>query len=54
MSQEYWFNVKTRSVEIGKQSLSLDRIGPFFSYSDAARAEQIVSEKAREIREEED
>ncbi len=29
---EYWFNTKTQEVEIGKQSLSLDRIGPFATF----------------------
>lgn len=52
MSQEYWFNIKTKTVEVGKQSLSLDRIGPFATYEEAARGEQIIADKAQELREE--
>lgn len=49
---EYWFNTKTQEVEIGKQSLSLDRIGPFPTFEEAKRAPQIISKRAQDIREE--
>lgn len=48
----YWFNQKTRQVESGPQSLSLDRLGPFDTFEEAARAEQIIAERARKLREE--
>ncbi len=49
---EYWFNTKTQSVEVGLQSLSLDRIGPFSNRRDAERALEIIAERAKAAREE--
>jgi hypothetical protein len=49
---EYWFNTKTQQVEIGKQSLSVERIGPFARYEDAENALQIIEERAKKIRDE--
>lgn len=52
--KRFWFNTKTREVEKGPKSLGLDRIGPFDSYAEALRAEEIVQKRAEKIREEED
>lgn len=52
MERMYWYNQKTGEVEVGPQSLSLDRIGPFETESEARRAPQIIAEKARKLREE--
>ena len=52
--KRYWFNTRTREVEEGPKSLGLDRIGPFDSYEQALRAEEIVREKAQKIRDEEE
>lgn len=52
MAEQYWFNTKTKEVEAGPQSLSLDRLGPFESFELAAQAEKIVSERAQRLREE--
>ncbi len=49
----FWFNTRTGQVEDGPQSLSVDRIGPFATREEAARAEEIVAERARRWREEE-
>lgn len=49
---EYWFNTKTQEVEIGKQSLSLDRIGPFATFEEAKLAPQIIAKRAERIRQE--
>lgn len=46
-SETYWFNTRTRQVEEGKQSLSIDLLGPFTTREDALRAEQIIAERAR-------
>jgi hypothetical protein len=54
MEKRYWFNTKTKSVEEGPKSLGLDRIGPFATYQEAMRAEQIVKDRARAIAEEDD
>lgn len=53
MAEQYWFNTKTKQVEKGPQSLSLDRLGPFESFEEATRAEQIVADRARKILEDE-
>ncbi|MGW9021955.1 methionine aminopeptidase [Leucobacter chromiiresistens] len=52
-AETYWFNSRTGQVEEGPQSLSVDRIGPFATREEAARAEDIVAERARKWREEE-
>lgn len=53
-SREYWYNSKTNEVEVGPQSLSLDRIGPFGTFEEAARALDVIAERARRIKEEAD
>lgn len=55
MSEEskYWFNVKTKQVEFGLKSSSLDRIGPFETQQQAANAEEIVRSRASKWLEEE-
>jgi hypothetical protein len=47
---EYWFNTKTNEVEIGKQSLSLERVGPFATYEEAKNALEIIAQSARALR----
>ena len=44
MTQElkYWFNQKTRQVETGPKSLAVNRLGPFESFEEAARAEKVI------------
>jgi hypothetical protein len=44
---KYWFNTKTKQVEFGFKSSSLDRIGPFDSEKEAANAEEIVRSRAK-------
>jgi hypothetical protein len=55
MSEEskYWFNIKTKQVEFGLKSSSLDRIGPFETKQQAANAEEIVRLRASKWLEEE-
>lgn len=50
--ETYWFNTQTGEVEEGPQSLSVDRIGPFETREEAARANEIVAERARKWAEE--
>lgn len=50
----YWFNTQTGSVEFGPQSLSLERIGPFATRAEAERGLDIVAERARLLREEDE
>jgi hypothetical protein len=51
--EEYWFNTKTNEVEFGKQSLSLDRLGPFSTFEEAKNALEIISKRAKALRQEE-
>jgi hypothetical protein len=39
---KYWFNTKTKQVEFGLKSSSIDRIGPFETEHEAKNAEEIV------------
>ena len=43
----YWFNIRTKQVEVGLKSSSEDRIGPFESAAEAANAEAIVKARAQ-------
>jgi len=51
---KYWFNTRTNQVEIGPQSPSLDRLGPFDSAAEASRALEIIRGRAQKIREDEE
>ncbi|MGK0740518.1 methionine aminopeptidase [Leucobacter sp. Z1108] len=53
-TETYWYNTRTGKVEEGKQSLSIDRIGPFSTREEAQRGPEIVAERARKIREEDE
>jgi hypothetical protein len=55
MSEEsmYWFNIKTKQVEFGLKSSSLDRIGPFETEQQAANAEETVRSRTSKWLEEE-
>jgi hypothetical protein len=37
--ETYWFNTRTREVEEGPQSLSVDRLGPFATRDGAEEEE---------------
>ncbi len=50
--ETYWYNTHTGEVEVGPQSLSVDRLGPFRTREDAARANEIIAERARKWAEE--
>jgi len=49
---QWWYNRRTGEVEEGAQSLGTDRDGPFSSREDAARAPEIIAERARRWAEE--
>ena len=44
---EWWYNNKTGAVEEGAQSLGSDRDGPSASREEAAKAPEIIAERAR-------
>ncbi len=52
--EAWWFNTKTNSVEFGRLSHALDRIGPFSSESEAKDALKIIRERATAWRSEEE
>jgi hypothetical protein len=46
-STEYWwYNIRTRRVEFGLQSKSLDRVGPFETEDQAKNAPQLLAKRA--------
>ena len=42
IEHRYWYNLKTGAVEQGFQSQSVDRVGPFDTAEEAARALEIL------------
>ena len=44
---KYWFNTKTKQVEFGFKSSSLDRIGPFETEREAENAEETVRQRSK-------
>ncbi|MEY4436818.1 MAG: hypothetical protein RL100_282 [Actinomycetota bacterium] len=52
--KEYWFNTRTGQVETGKQTLALYRLGPFATLEEAKRAPQIIADRAKAWREDEE
>jgi hypothetical protein len=44
--QKYWFNLKSKEVEFGLKSSSLDRIGPFETEAEARNAEELVRSRS--------
>lgn len=49
---EWYYNIRTGEVEEGKQSLASELDGPFACREDAARAPEIIAERARKWAEE--
>jgi hypothetical protein len=52
--KKFWFNLKTKQVEYGLKSNSLDRVGPFESEKEAKNAEQLLKERSERWRLEEE
>lgn len=44
---EWYYNIRTGEVEQGRQSLPADLDGPFATQEEAARAPEIIAERAR-------
>ncbi|MBS1674286.1 MAG: SPOR domain-containing protein [Actinobacteria bacterium] len=44
---KYWYNSGTGEVEFGLESPSSERIGPFDTAEEAARAPEVLQERAR-------
>ena len=49
---EWYYNIRTGEVEEGKQSLASELDGPFPTREEAARAPEIIAERARKWAEE--
>jgi len=45
--QKYWYNLETGKVEFGMISPSPDRVGPFDTEAEAARAPEVLKERAK-------
>lgn len=52
--EEYWFNLKTKEVEVGKQSPAVFRIGPFKSRDEARAALQLIQSRTTQWQDDED
>ncbi len=52
-SEKYWYNLNTGQVEKGFESPAIDRAGPFDTAEEAARAPEVLRERARAWAEEE-
>jgi hypothetical protein len=46
-SEKYWYNLKTGEVEKGFESPAPDRAGPFDTPEEAAKAPEVIRERAR-------
>ncbi|MFS0851987.1 SPOR domain-containing protein [Microbacterium sp. 179-I 3D4 NHS] len=51
--EKYWYNLATGNVEFGMISPSADRVGPFDTEAEAARAPEKLQERSRAWAEEE-
>ena len=49
---EWYYNIRTGEVEEGRQSLASELDGPFKTREEAARAPEIIAERARKWAEE--
>ncbi|MFS2281371.1 SPOR domain-containing protein [Microbacterium sp. OR21] len=45
--EKYWYNLSTGEVEFGMLSAAVDRVGPFDTEADAARAPETLKERSR-------
>ena len=45
--EKYWYNLSTGEVEVGMLSAAVDRVGPFDTEADAARAPETLKERSR-------
>lgn len=45
--EKYWYNLETGQVEFGMISPSFDRVGPFDTEAEAARAPETLEERSR-------
>lgn len=44
--KEFWFNLKTGEVEVGKQVAALYRVGPFATFAEASKALEKLAERS--------
>ncbi len=49
---EFWYNVKTGLVEVGKQSAAIYRFGPYASRAEAEKALEIQQQRSKAWRDE--
>ena len=49
---EWFYNIRTKKVEEGRQSIATELDGPFASREEAERAPEIIAERSRKWAEE--
>ena len=52
--EAWWFNLKTHTVEYGRQSHAKDRMGPYLTPEEAERALEVARERSNRWLEEEE
>jgi hypothetical protein len=52
-TEKYWYNMATGEVEYGRLSPSVDRVGPFDTSDEAARALEVLRANSAKWAEEE-
>lgn len=45
--EKYWYNLASGQVEFGMISPSVDRVGPFDTEAEAAKAPEVLRERSR-------
>jgi len=45
-SEKYWYNSRSKEVEFGMLSPSVDRVGPFDTFEEAQAAPQVLRDRA--------
>ena len=53
-NEKYWYNMSTGEVEFGMASPGSERIGPFDTEAEAARAPEVLRERSRAWADEDD
>lgn len=53
MAEHYWYNLKTGEVEHGRLSPAVDRVGPFDTAEEAARAPELIEQRTKAWEEDE-
>ncbi|GAA3660681.1 SPOR domain-containing protein [Microbacterium marinilacus] len=54
IEKSYWYNARTGEVEHGPESPAIDRVGPFETAEEAARAPEVLKARSKAWAEDEE